>query len=72
MATVKSKKQLFEKIKNFSYNDLEKDVIVLGNLIELKFNEYDSCIDVYKYKNLDDVDIEEYDFDSDYITTVYY
>lgn len=72
MATIKSKKQLFEKIKNFSYNDLERDVIVLGDLIELKFNEDNSCIDIYKYKNLDNVDIEEYDFDSDYITTVYY
>lgn len=70
MATIKSKKQLFEKIKNFSYNDLERDVIVLGDLIELKFN--DDSIDVYKYKNLDNIDIEEYDFDNDYITTVYY
>ena len=70
MATIKSNKQLFEKIKNFSYSDLEKDVIVLGDLIELKLN--DDSIDVYKYKNLDNVDIEEYDFDSDYITTVYY
>lgn len=70
MATIKSKKQLFEKIKNFSYSDLEKDVIVLGDLIELKLN--DGSIDVYKYKNLDNIDIEEYDFDNDYITTVYY
>jgi hypothetical protein len=70
MATVKSKKELFEKIKNFSYNDLEKEVIVLGDLIEIRLN--DDCLDIYKYKNLDNVDIEEYDFDSDYLTTIYY
>lgn len=72
MATVKSKKQLFEKIKNNSYNDLERDVIILGDLIELKFNYDNSCIDIYKYTNLDNIDIDDYNFDDDYITTVYY
>ena len=62
-----NRSQLYERIKNNSYSDCER--IVLGELIELKFNE--DCIDVYKYTDLDNVD-DDYDFDSDYITTIYY
>lgn len=63
--------KLFELIKKDSYNDIEKGVIVLGNTLELKFNDDNSCIDVYKHKNLSEVDIEEYDFEADYLTTIY-
>lgn len=59
--------QLFDRIKNNSYSDCER--IVLGELIELKLNE--DCVSVYKYADLDNVD-DDYDFDSDYITTIYY
>lgn len=62
-----NRSQLCDKIKNDSYSDCER--IVLGKLIELKLNE--DCIDVYKYTDFNKVD-DDYDFDSDYITTIYY
>lgn len=61
-----NKEQIYKMIKNNSYSDCQR--IVLGNLIELKINE--DCIDVYKYAELNTVD-EEYNFDDDYITTIY-
>lgn len=62
-----NKEDLFRLIKANSYSDCER--VVLGNLIELKLNK--DCIDVYKYTDVDNVD-EDYDWDKDYITTVYY
>ena len=58
--------KLLEQIKNNSYQD--GDRLVLGNFIELKVNDDKDCIDVYKYVDFDKVD-DDYDFDSDYLTT---
>ena len=58
--------KLLEKIKNNSYQD--GDRLVLGNIIELKVNDEKDCIDVYKYVDFDKID-DDYDFDSDYLTS---
>ena len=59
---------LLEQIKNNSYQD--GDRLVLGNFIELKVNDEKDCIDVYKYVDFDSIeDIDDYDFDSDYLTS---
>ena len=60
--------KLIEQIKNNSYQD--GDRLVLGNSIELKVNDDKTCIDVYKYVDFDNIeDIDDYDFDGDYLTT---
>lgn len=64
-----NKQELFQKIKNFSRNDNGR--IVIGDLIELHISEDGENLDIYKYTNLDNVDIEEYNFDDDYITSIY-
>ena len=64
-----NKEELFRKIKNFSRNDNGR--IILGDILELRISENGHYLDVYKYTNLDNVDIEEYDFDGDYITSIY-
>ena len=58
--------KLLEQIKNNSYQD--GDRLVLGNFIELKVNDEKDCIDVYKYVDFDKVN-DDYDFDSDYLTS---
>ena len=63
------KQEIFAKIKNFSRNDNGR--IILGDIIELHISDNGDYLDVYKYANLDNVDIEEYDFDADYITSIY-
>jgi len=60
----------YKLIKDKTYYDKERNVIVIGELIELSCNGRGS-VDFYKYKNLDGIGIDEYDFDSDYITSVY-
>lgn len=64
-----NKEELFRKIKNFSRNDNGR--IILGDILELRISENGHYLDVYKYTNLDNVNIEEYDFDGDYITSIY-
>lgn len=64
-----NKEELFRKIKNFSRNDNGR--IILGDILELRISENGHYLDVYKYTNLDNVDIEEYDFDGDFITSIY-
>lgn len=60
--------EIIQTIKNNSRN--EGDRIILGDLIELHISEDGKNLDVYKYADLSDVDIEDYDFDADYITTI--
>ena len=60
-------KTLYELIQANSHSDCER--IILGGLIELKIN--DDCIDVYKYADLNSVK-DDYDFDQDYLTTIYF
>ena len=64
-----NKEELFRKVKNFSRNDNGR--IILGDILEIRISENGDYLDVYKYTNLDNVDIEEYDFDGDYITSIY-
>ena len=63
-----NKEELIEKIKNFSRNDNGR--IILGDLIELHISDDGENIDIYKYADLDKVDIEGYDFDGDYIISI--
>ena len=63
-----NKQEVLRKIKNFSRNDNGR--IILGDLIELRISEDGENLDIYKYTNLDNVNIEEYDFDGDYITSI--
>ena len=58
---------LINKIKHNSYSDCER--IVLGEVIE--FNIREDCIDVYKYRDEEDID-EDYKSEEDYITTIYF
>ena len=64
-----NKEELFRKVKNFSRNDNGR--IILGDILEIRISENGHYLDVYKYTNLDNVDIEEYDFDGDFITSIY-
>ena len=63
-----NKEEIIKKIKNFSRNDNGR--IILGDLIELHISDDGENLDIYKYTNLDNVDIEKYDFDGDYITSI--
>ena len=64
-----NKEELFRKVKNFSRNDNGR--IILGDILEIRISENGDYLDVYKYTNLANVDIEEYDFDGDFITSIY-
>ena len=64
-----NKEELFRKVKNFSRNDNGR--IILGDILEIRISENGDYLDVYKYTNLDNVNIEEYDFDGDFITSIY-
>ena len=66
--------KIYEDIKNKSgYKDDSCKCIVLGNIIELKIfnNEKGSGIDIYKYVSQEDMK-DDHDFDSDYLTTIYF
>lgn len=71
-------KEEIEKVAQAILKDssFDGDVIKLGNLIELKLSykigDDVRAIDIYKYadETLMEED-EDYDFDSDYITTIY-
>ena len=75
--TVSELNRVVEAIKNKS--SFDGDIINLGNLLELKpaysFLDKETRvlegIDIYKYTDRELMEDEDYDFDSDYITTVY-
>ena len=65
---------IIEAIKQNS--SFDGDVLKLGNLIEVKpVYEQESCqlvgYDIYKYASEEAMEDEDYDFDGDFITTVY-
>jgi hypothetical protein len=75
--TVAELNKVVEAIKHNS--SFDGDIINLGNLLELKpvYSQLDKDtkvlegIDVYRYADRELMEDEDYDFDSDYITTVY-
>lgn len=72
MITKEIKEKIYDVIKKNSFSD--GVVVVLGGIIELKSfdDERGSGIDVYKYVPQEEMEKDDdYDFDSDYITTVY-
>ena len=57
-------------------SSFDGEVLKLGNLIEVKpVYEQESCqlvgYDIYKYASEEAMEDEDYDFDADFITTVY-
>ena len=66
--------KLIEGIKQKS--SFDGDVLKLGNLIEVKpvYEQESSQLigyDIYKYASEEAMEDEDYDFDGDFITTVY-
>ena len=66
--------RIVEAIKQNSFFD--GDVLKLGNLIEVKpVYEQETCqlvgYDIYRYASEEAMEDEDYDFDADFITTVY-
>lgn len=61
--------QLFSAIEKKSYSTGE--VIVVGELFELKFDDDGMAVSIYKYKPQEEMD-DDYDFDDDFITTIYF
>ena len=76
--TVAEFNKLIKAIKDNSSTD--GIVFKLGNLLEIKpvFIENDKGeqelegIDIYKYADPELMESEDYDFDADFITTIYY
>lgn len=67
------KEKIYDAIKNHSHSDGE--VIVLGEILELKMfdNEHGTGVDVYKYVPQEEREKDDdYDYDSDYLTTIYF
>lgn len=61
---------IYEKIKNHSRIN-ENGEIILGNIVELHFSEDGNNLDIYRYVPQEVMEADDdYDFDSDYITTV--
>lgn len=72
MITKEIKEKIYDVIKKNSFSD--GVVVVLGGIIELKSfdDERGFGIDVYKYVPQEEMEKDDdYDFDSDYITTIY-
>ena len=78
--TVTEFKRVLEAIENNSYSDGE--TFVIGELIEIKpiyvYGENDSRtlvgIDIYRYadfSDLTDEELEDYDYDADFIKSIY-
>ena len=63
--TMKQDKQQ-DKIMSLSDND----TIIFDNKYELKLNLEQNCIDLYKHVNQENID-DDYNFDDDYIETLY-
>lgn len=55
-----------DKIMSLSDND----TIIFDNKYELKLNREQNCIDLYKHVNQENID-DDYNFDDDYIETLY-
>ena len=55
-----------DKIMSLSDND----TIIFDNKYELKLNLEQNCIDLYKHVNQENID-DDYNFDDDYIETLY-
>ena len=55
-----------DKIMSLSDND----TIIFDNKYELKLNFEQNCIDLYKHVNQENID-DDYNFDDDYIETLY-
>lgn len=49
---------------------IDNDTILFDNKYELKLNREQNCIDLYKYNNQENIN-DDYDFDNDYIETLY-
>jgi hypothetical protein len=67
--------KLYDAITNKSYSDGQ--VVVLGELFELRFDDDGSAVSVYKYRPQEEIERlneEEggYDFDDDFLTTIYF
>lgn len=68
------KRKLREAIKKNS--SFDGDVLNIGNLLEIKpvYEQETSQLigyDIYKYASEEAMEEEDYDFDADFITTVY-
>ena len=66
--TEQEKERIYENIKNCSHG-VDSEVIELGTILSLRIT--DDCIDIYKWASAEDMEADDYDFDSDYITTIY-
>ena len=66
------KEELYRIIKNNSYFNEELGIISIGNLIEIKLHENENCMDIYKYQTQEAMEEEDYDFDNDYLTSIYF
>jgi len=64
-----TKEELFEIIKNNSHV-IDECVISLGDLIEIKINT--DSLDIYKFATEEEMSADDYDFDSDYLTTIHF
>lgn len=60
--------KLFSAIERKSYSTGE--VVVVGELFELKFDDDGSAVSIYKYKPQEEM-TDDYDYDNDFITTIY-
>ena len=71
--------ELYNLIETCSEVD-EDGIINLGNLIEIKPIEHETeegwtvteGYDLYKYASQEDMEDDDYDFDADFITSVYF
>ena len=59
-----------KNIKDFSHT-VDCETIEIGTLLSLHINHEKDCIDIYKWASAEDMEADDYDFDSDYITTIY-
>ena len=66
--TEEEKERIYKNVKNFSHA-VDSEVIELGTVLSLRIT--DETIDVYKWASAEDMEADDYDFDSDYITTIY-
>ena len=64
-------KDLIKQIKENS-RVIDSSTIVIGNLLELHIDEEGENMDIYKYVPQEVMEADEdYDFDADYITSIY-
>ena len=66
------KEELYRIIKNNSYFNKELGIINIGNLIEIKLHDDENCMDIYKYQTQEAMEEEDYDFDNDYLTSIFF